>query len=275
MNREYHVHMRPRSSLIILAIALVGCTSTDNTIHKEYPPFGIKAISRSSSSKEGRFVSSVVSRSSSSDEDGFDDAEGRTLVPDEKQARVLTDSGENYLAILATFPDRESAKRAAVNLGAWVLPTDLTESLTPGLYAVVHGPFSDPESAKLYGVPGGYVKNAGKFLAPADLPFDPAGLPIGVLQAVLGEVDLSFLSAKPFIELSSHDGTFCRNHGNSFQAVFSFTKPYTRRIFSDKALAWIKQRGFTTPQQDVTSTALTLWTQADTGEISFQIPCFD
>jgi hypothetical protein len=102
-----------------------------------------------------------------------------------------------FFVIAATFRSKASAQAEARERGGWVLRTDLYRSLTPGLFAVVHGPYesrSDAE-ASLEAVrrlqPEAYVRTAGASILPAALG-DPA-----LLAALLGEVTTEAAEGSP------------------------------------------------------------------------------
>jgi hypothetical protein len=102
-----------------------------------------------------------------------------------------------FFVMAATFRSKASAQAEARANGGWVLRTDLYRSLTPGLFAVVHGPYSrrtDAE-AELAGVlarqPEAYVRSGGTSILPAALG-DPA-----LLAALLGEVTTQSAEGSP------------------------------------------------------------------------------
>ena len=93
-----------------------------------------------------------------------------------------------FFVIAGTFRSKASAQAQAREIGGWVLRTDLYRSLTPGLFAVVNGPYerrADAEAAlsEVRGRrPEAYVRSAGASILPSALG-DPA-----LLAALLGEV---------------------------------------------------------------------------------------
>lgn len=102
-----------------------------------------------------------------------------------------------FFVIAATFRAKASAQAEARARGGWVLRTDLYRSLTPGLFAVVHGPYvrrPDAE-AQLADVrrrqPEAYVRAGGASILPAALG-DPA-----LLAALLGEVSTMAAAGAP------------------------------------------------------------------------------
>lgn len=102
-----------------------------------------------------------------------------------------------YFVIAATFRSKSSAQAEGRRNGGWVLRTDLYRSLTPGLFAVVHGPYTrraDAESA----LPNirvrqseAYVRSGGESILPSALG-DPA-----LLAALLGEVTTGSAQGAP------------------------------------------------------------------------------
>jgi hypothetical protein len=102
-----------------------------------------------------------------------------------------------FFVIAATFRSKASAQAEARNRGGWVLRTDLYRSLTPGLFAVVHGPYerrSDAEAVLAdvrVNQPEAYVRTAGESILPAALG-DPA-----LLAALLGEVTTESAEGSP------------------------------------------------------------------------------
>ncbi|HLA63784.1 MAG TPA: hypothetical protein VK610_05110 [Rhodothermales bacterium] len=93
-----------------------------------------------------------------------------------------------FFVVSATFSAKPSAQAEAARNGGWVLRTDLYRALTPGFFAVVHGPFEDRADAesRLQAVrfrqPEAYVRRGGASILPPALG-DPA-----LLAALLGEV---------------------------------------------------------------------------------------
>lgn len=102
---------------------------------------------------------------------------------------VPPDDGDGpFFVYTGSFREKPAAQRHARTHGGWVLRTDLYRGLTPGFFAVVHGPFdrrADAEAA-LRGVreaqPEAFVRAAGASTLPAALG-DPA-----LLAALLGEL---------------------------------------------------------------------------------------
>lgn len=90
-----------------------------------------------------------------------------------------------------TFSTKAAAQRHARTAGGWVLRTDLYRGLTPGYFAVVHGPFdrrADADAALARLRPSqseALVRAAGASTLPAALG-DPA-----LLAALLGEMTAS------------------------------------------------------------------------------------
>lgn len=93
-----------------------------------------------------------------------------------------------FFVIGSTFSAKPSAQTEAARNGGWVLRTDLYRALTPGFFAVVHGPFEDRADAEAtlqavrFRQPEAYVRSGGASILPPALG-DPA-----LLAALLGEV---------------------------------------------------------------------------------------
>ena len=107
-----------------------------------------------------------------------------TLVPLDAQADwfVFTSAGK----------DQSAAQATAATNGGWVLDTDFYPALTPGLYAVVRGPFADKGTAQAQldslkrWHKDAYLKDGG---APLALPaLGSAALDARLIAALLGEL---------------------------------------------------------------------------------------
>jgi hypothetical protein len=102
-----------------------------------------------------------------------------------------------FFVIAATFRSKASAQAEARDRGGWVLRTDLYRSLTPGLFAVVHGPYERRADAEAVlevvrrRQPEAYVRTAGESILPLALG-DPA-----LLAALLGEVTTETAEGSP------------------------------------------------------------------------------
>ncbi len=102
-----------------------------------------------------------------------------------------------FFVIAATFRSKASAQAEGRRHGGWVLRTDLYRSLTPGLFAVVHGPYTRRTDAETdlatirLRQPEAYVRSAGASILPAALG-DPA-----LLSALLGEVTTESAQGAP------------------------------------------------------------------------------
>ena len=110
---------------------------------------------------------------------------------------VRRDADGPFFVIAATFRSKASAQAEARERGGWVLRTDLYRSLTPGLFAVVHGPYERRADAEAVldtvrrQQPEAYVRTAGESILPAALG-DPA-----LLAALLGEVTTESAEGSP------------------------------------------------------------------------------
>ena len=111
-----------------------------------------------------------------------------------------------FFVIAATFRSKASAQAEGRRNGGWVLRTDLYRSLTPGLFAVVHGPFTrrtDAETALStirVRQPEAYVRSAGASILPVALG-DPA-----LLAALLGEVTTEAAEGAPGAPCAPDEG---------------------------------------------------------------------
>ena len=95
-----------------------------------------------------------------------------------------------YFVMTGSFANKATAQVYAQRHSGWVLPTNLYSALTPGLFAVVHGPFAERADAETALVaiqqtqPEAYVRRGGyPYLLPE---LGPPGL----LAAFLGSVQV-------------------------------------------------------------------------------------
>lgn len=142
----------------------------------------------------------------------------------------------HYVRILSTGKDRNAANSIARKKEAWVLPTNLTQNLTPNLYAVVKGPFAtinaedgldhnSYQSGYYSSYPkDSYVKDVGAFLWPETYPFDQKDYPPGLLQAIaglVGEDSLQGLKSDQIYWSENMINWLCGPTGPAY--TFSFT----------------------------------------------------
>jgi hypothetical protein len=110
---------------------------------------------------------------------------------------------DDYYVITGTHKTQEEAQQIAAMKGGWVLNTNFYNQLTPGLYAVVRGPFktkidADKQLAWLIKggrYPGSYVRNAGSINI--EIKIGNKALSPQMLAALLGELR---------IDVSEHKG---------------------------------------------------------------------
>ncbi|NNF59186.1 MAG: hypothetical protein HKN04_13205 [Rhodothermaceae bacterium] len=95
-----------------------------------------------------------------------------------------------YFVMTGSFANKAAAQAYAQRHDGWVLPTNLYSALTPGLFAVVHGPFGERADAEVALTtiqrtqPEAYVRRGGyPYLLPE---LGPPGL----LAAFLGSVQV-------------------------------------------------------------------------------------
>jgi hypothetical protein len=115
--------------------------------------------------------------------------------------RARDSATDDHYVITSTKPSQLAAQQEAAVNGGWVLDTDLYPNLTPGLYAVVRGPFGTSEEAARIlqrlvrggGYPGAYLGNAGEIQLPAGLNDE---VPPAMIAALLGELGFE-VEARP------------------------------------------------------------------------------
>jgi len=102
-----------------------------------------------------------------------------------------------FFVMAGTYRSKASAQAQTRAHGGWVLRTDLYRRLTPGLFAVVRGPYASRADADAMlahvrpQYPEAYVRTAGESILPAALG-DPA-----LLAALLGEVTTESSAGAP------------------------------------------------------------------------------
>ena len=117
-------------------------------------------------------------------------------------ASLAQSARADFFVISGSFEAQAAAQLSAAESGGWVLDTDAYESLTPGVFAVVRGPFRSAQAAReelgsLEGLPGhsgSYIKDAGRSRLPTNAG---SNMPPAVLAALLGELS---------IEIQDHPG---------------------------------------------------------------------
>jgi|GEM_PF-6119972 len=102
------------------------------------------------------------------------------------------DAHADWFVFTSAGKDQASAQATAATNGGWVLDTDFYPALTPGLYAVVRGPFAGKGQAQAQldslkqWHKGAYLKDAA---APLALPaLGSAALDARLMAALLGEM---------------------------------------------------------------------------------------
>ncbi|MEI8230754.1 MAG: S-layer homology domain-containing protein [Candidatus Peregrinibacteria bacterium] len=202
------------------------------------------------------------------------------LVPVAENIRMEHPEREhNFVRIYGTVTDRMEANREARTIDGWVLSTDETEKLTPHLYAVVTGPYASQKEAEddwmAHSSMKGqsmYIKDAGKFLWPADSNLSQTDFPPGLLQAVIGFTGLSpagDITLTTALWKADIIEWFCDPQGPAYEFTFSTSKPFS--LMGKKSI----QFGSTTIETMDTKT-LTLHVR-DSGKIEFtgDWACFD
>ena len=136
--------------------------------------------------------------------------------------RLPVDAEADWFVFTSADTDQVSAQGKAADKGGWVLDTDFYPDLTPGLYAVVRGPFATKSLAEsqlkelLPWRKDAYIKDAGD---PIALP--PIGSPTldsRLLAALLGELS---------VEVTRHKGA---RHGCEPQQPYRAVRLYWTTI---------------------------------------------
>ncbi|MEL6611367.1 MAG: SPOR domain-containing protein [Bacteroidota bacterium] len=113
-------------------------------------------------------------------------AQEPTLLPDSVDAVPTSPPPGPYFVMAGSFQSKRTAQEYALQTGGWVLRTDLYALLTPGYFAVVHGPFVSRDAAEAtrerLGLEDAYVRLGGDSYLPPSLG-DPA-----LLAALLGDL---------------------------------------------------------------------------------------
>ncbi|MEM8557329.1 MAG: SPOR domain-containing protein [Bacteroidota bacterium] len=113
-------------------------------------------------------------------------AQEPTLLPDSVAVEPAPPPPGPYFVMAGSFKSKQTAQTYALQTGGWVLRTDLYALLTPGFYAVVHGPFFSRDAAEAtrerLGLTDAYVRLGGDSYLPPSLG-DPA-----LLAALLGDL---------------------------------------------------------------------------------------
>lgn len=113
-------------------------------------------------------------------------AQEPTLLPDSVSAEPTPPPPGPYFVMAGSFKSKRTAQEYALQTGGWVLRTDLYALLTPGFYAVVHGPYFSRDAAETardrLDLPDAYVRLGGDSYLPPSLG-DPA-----LLAALLGDL---------------------------------------------------------------------------------------
>ncbi|MEM6784161.1 MAG: hypothetical protein AAF624_10570 [Bacteroidota bacterium] len=113
-------------------------------------------------------------------------AQEPVLLPDSVEVEPAPPPPGPYFVMAGSFKSKSTAQDYAVQTGGWVLRTDLYALLTPGFYAVVHGPFFSRDVAETtrerLGLDDAYVRLGGDSYLPPSLG-DPA-----LLAALLGDL---------------------------------------------------------------------------------------
>ncbi len=157
----------------------------------------------------------------------------------------------NFVRILSTVKERDAANSIARKNRAWVLPTSLTENLTPNLYAVVKGPFAmidAEESLDHNSYQSGYyssypkdsyIKDVGAFLWPDTYPFDQKDYPPGLLQAIaglVGEASLQSLKSDQIYWSENMINWLCGPTGPAYTFSFTSETPVTFALLQDSPI---------------------------------------
>lgn len=113
-------------------------------------------------------------------------AQEPTLLPDTVATEPTQPPPGPYFVMAGSFQSKRTAQDYALQTGGWVLRTDLYALLTPGYFAVVHGPFFSRDAAEAtrerLGLDDAYVRLGGDSYLPPSLG-DPA-----LLAALLGDL---------------------------------------------------------------------------------------
>lgn len=113
-------------------------------------------------------------------------AQAPTLLPDSVDVAPMSPPPGPYFLMAGSFQSKRKAQAYALQTGGWVLRTDLYALLTPGYFAVVHGPFDSRDVAEAkrvrLGLDDAYVRLGGDSYLPPSLG-DPA-----LLAALLGDL---------------------------------------------------------------------------------------
>jgi hypothetical protein len=107
---------------------------------------------------------------------------------------------DDFYIFTSTFKTQEEAQKKAAIVGTWVLNTNFYPKLTPGLFSVVHGPYSSRLSAKnawhklskrraYKDIQDVYIKNAGEINVENGIK--KLNIPLKLVVALLGELNLS------------------------------------------------------------------------------------
>lgn len=241
---------------IVLAVTLAGCKAV------EYRP-----------AQEAQSSSVAISSSASDDTS--------------RVSGLFRDNAMNFVVIVATGKDKAAANDIARDFDAWVLPTDLTSNLAPGLYAVVYGPFADADLAKekmeafpyLTGrsSPTAYVKDAGAFRVPEGFERYAEALPLRILVAFAGRVrSVPLESIDLHVQWVENGGTLCQ----PTSSAYSFTAMQDGEVLRDSMSPneieslkqWTKETDLPKDQQQW---SVNFDVVEDTGEVIGTSLCFD
>lgn len=245
-------------TFVACALLLAGCQTTQES----------RSYNSSSSSSSSLSTSSFSSSSSSFSSKG--------------PVQMESENGHHYFLILSTGTNKAAENTLAREDGSWVLPTDLTSTLTPHLYAVVRGPFHTEEEAKQAGaglrptfLTGGYVKDAGALKIPTTFATDAQTVPASVLIAMTGW--LSDPAGVTFtVSQEETGGTLCAPIGPALRVSAMRGRTQIREEMTAKQIALLKKFfGEETLSQDEQTTGVFFWVSKESGEVVAPSICLD
>ncbi|HLC75562.1 MAG TPA: hypothetical protein VJB82_00365 [Candidatus Peribacterales bacterium] len=253
---------------LVFGITLAGCSPREEVI-----PRDVLAERQSSSS-----VIAVAAASSSSS------ASSEKIANEKLQnlKNLFRENEHNYFAILSTGKDKSAANNSARDFGAWVLPTDFTSALSPNLYAVVLGPFSEETVAKnamnTWPVknPAAYVKDAGRLKVPVEFEKYASALPVRALVAIAGRVQSSLSNVEIQADWREMGGSFCMPIDSAFHITTTQNGKPIADMMSPNEIAQLKEfSGEENPSADSLQRPISFWIVERTGEVVGPHFCWD
>lgn len=223
-------------------------------------------------------VTDVTPEQSSSSSVISDDVEAAKL---QTLRTLFRENDHNFFVIISTGTDKAGANLTAREARAWVLPTDLTESLTPGLYAVVYGPFPDAESANARlqleksRYPKAYVKDAGALRVPSQLEEYAASIPVRGLVAIAGRVMLPLMGITIQSRWMEEGGSLCGSRRPAYRFMAMHDDEMLRDAVTPAERAFVFERTDGKPEEDQLTLVIYFEIDEETGEVTSSRFCWD